>query len=79
MEFTLYEKLKEAYETSTHSNNRFKTAINSIRWDNIFNADGETCFCLKGFSLMVENLDPFNEAWRPSVFFSDGTFLEFRC
>lgn len=77
MEFTLFETLKEAYETSTLSLNRFKTAIDRIKWDTVFNADGETYYCKGGFSLTIENINPFKESWKPTCIFSDGSMIQF--
>lgn len=73
----LFEELKEAYETSTPNCNRFKKAIEAVKWDNVFQADGETYYCLGGFTLTIENIDPFAQAWKPSVLFSDGSLIEF--
>lgn len=75
-ELELYEKLKEAYETTTHSYNRFAETIEQIKWDDTFKADGEIYFVKEGFTLMVENLNPFQQKWKPSVFFKDGSFAE---
>lgn len=66
-ELKLYEKLKEAYETTTKKYNRFKEVINSINWDNTFSADGEQYFVKDNFTLTIENIDPFKEAWKPTV------------
>lgn len=66
-ELKLYEKLKEAYETTTKKYNRFKEVINSINWDNTFSADGEHYFIKDNFTLTIENIDPFKEAWKPTV------------
>ena len=77
MELRLFDNLKEAYETSTHSINRFKEALDSITWDNIFNADGETYYRKGGFTLTVENINPFAENWKPEAIFSDGSYLSF--
>lgn len=76
-EMKLFETLKEAYETSTPNCNRFLNAINSIKWDSVFNADGETYFAKGGFTLTVENVNPFAENWKPTVFFSDSSVVEF--
>lgn len=76
-EFELFESLKEAYETTTQNCNRFLNRINAIEWDDVFKADGETYFKKGGFSLTVENTNPFKEAWKPTGFFSDGAVLEF--
>ena len=77
MEFRLYETLKEAYETTTQNFNRFKEAIEAIKWDSTFEADGETYFVKGGFTLTVENINPFEEEWKPTVFFSDGSVICF--
>lgn len=73
---SLVEKLNNAYNNSTQPNNRFAKAIKSIKWDNVFEADGETYYC-KGdnFTLTVENIDPFKQMWKPSIMF-DCTCLE---
>ena len=73
----LYFKLKEAYETTTTNCNRFEKAIHKIKWDKIFEADGEIYFIKDGFTLTVENVDPFKEQWKPTVFTSDNSILEF--
>ena len=39
--------------------------------------DGETYYYANGSSLTVENIDPFAEAWKPSVMFSDGSIVSF--
>lgn len=76
-DYKLYEYLKEAYETSTKKHNRFKEAIMEVNWDKIFKADGEIYFVKKDFILTVESLNPFQERWKPSVLFSDGSLIEF--
>ena len=76
-ELLLFNKLKEAYETSTRNFNSFKEAISSVNWDNKFEADGEIYFMLGKFTLAVENLDPFKEQWKPTVYFTDGYVKEF--
>lgn len=73
----LYFTLKEAYETTTMNCNRFKKAINKIKWDKIFEADGETYFVLGGLSLTVENINPFKAQWKPTIFTPDNSILEF--
>ncbi len=77
MEFQLFESLKKAYETTTLNYNKFQAIIESVKWDNVFHADGEIYFCKDGFTLTIENINPFAEAWRPSVMFSDGSILTF--
>lgn len=46
MEFKIFETIKEAFETSTHNNNRFLKALKSVKWEAEFTADGEFYFCL---------------------------------
>lgn len=73
MEFRLYENLNEAYGASTQNNNLFAKAINAVRWDESFEADGETYYCKGKLTLTVENINPFKQAWKPSVMI--GTFM----
>ena len=77
-ELKLYEKLKEAYETTTKKYNRFKEVINSINWDNTFYADGEHYFIKGDFTLTIENIDPFKEAWKPTVWIGSD-YYSFEC
>ena len=44
------EKLKNAYEVSTHNNNSFKQAVESVDWDNTFYADNEYYFVKGGWT-----------------------------
>lgn len=77
-ELKIYETLKEAYETTTQLFNHFKNVVGSIKWDHIFEEDGETYFCFEnGFTLTVENMNPFLESWKPTVYFSDNSVLTF--
>ena len=56
-ELRLYEKLKEAYETTTKKYNRFKEVIESIKWDNTFSADGEQYYIKNNLTLTIENIE----------------------
>jgi hypothetical protein len=76
-ELKIYEMLKEAYETSSLKFNCFKEAISKIKWDNNFEADGEVYYILGGFTLTVENIDPFKEQWKPTCYFSDNSVISF--
>ena len=78
-ELTIFNNLKEAYETSTHNFNRFEKAISSIAWDEKFEADGEFYFCLGAFTFTTPSLDPFKitRNWVPSAIFSDGSSIYF--
>ena len=77
MELRIFEKLKEAYETSTKACNRFEKALKSIKWDKQFYADGEHYFCLGKFTFTTPSLDPFNMDWKPSALFTDKSYIEF--
>ena len=75
--FTLYETLKEAYETTTQNNNRFLSAISLVKWDDMFYADGEYYFLKGDLTITVEDTNPFKEQWKPTAFFKDGCVLSF--
>lgn len=77
MEMKLFNTLKLAYDRSTHSFNSFENAIEKINWDKTFRADGEIYFVKGRFTLTVENIDPFQEMWKPTVYFSDGSIIQF--
>ncbi len=79
MELHLFETLKNAFESSTLSNNRFLSALNSASWDKTFYADGEHYFCKGGFCFTTPSLNPFEitRNWMPSAMFSDGSCIEF--
>ena len=78
MEYNIFEYLKEAYGSSTQANNRFKAALNRIRWDKTFFTDGEYYFVKGNFCFTTQVLDPFDmEDWKPSAIFSDGSYIEF--
>ena len=76
-EIKLYEILKEGYETTSQKINRFKDAIDRIKWDQTFEADGEMYFIKNGFTLTIENIDPFKEQWKPTAYFADGSVIQF--
>lgn len=78
MEFRIFEAIKEAFETSTSSNNLFRKVIKSIKWDSEFFADGEFYFVKGGFCFTTPSVDPFKicKNWRPSAIFSDGSCIE---
>ena len=73
MEYNIYESLNEAYGKSTLNNNLFKKAVESVKWESVFKADGEIYFQFGKLTLTVESLNPFKEAWKPSVII--GTFF----
>ena len=70
----LIETLNTAYGASTPADNKFERVINSIKWDKTFEADGEKYFVLGDLTLTVEDLNPFNEIWKPTVMC--GTYFQ---
>lgn len=74
-EYQIFKNLNSAYGKSTHNRNYFIIAINMVEWDCIFEADGETYYCLVGFILQVENINPMLQEWKPTVTFSDGSVI----
>lgn len=76
-ELQLHEKLINAYGASSRKFNHFEDAINSIKWDYTYNADGETYFHKDSYVLTIQHIDPFQELWKPCSQFSDGTIIEF--
>ena len=77
MELHLFETLRNAFETSTLSNNRFLSALNSASWDKTFYADGEHYFCKGGFCFTTPSLNPF-EVTRNSVSYTHLTLPTIR-
>ena len=76
--YDLTEKIKEAYQTTTINNNVFEKFINSINWTKIYKADGEINYYLKNkLTLSIENINPFKEAWSPSILYEDGSIIIF--
>ena len=75
--FELFNKLKTAYEVSTHNHNSFKEVLDSIKWDNTFYADNEYYFIKGDLTLTTTSLNPFEVEWTPEVLFSDGSVLTF--
>lgn len=73
----LFNHLSEAYNATTHKFNNFSNMVNNIKWDRIFEADGEWYYCLGSFSLIIENIIPFQEKHKPLVLFSDGSIIGF--
>ena len=75
--YSIYEAIKEAFETSTLRVNRFERVIRSIRWDNQFEADGEYYFNLGAMTFTTPSLNPFEitKDWRPSFIFEDGSMI----
>lgn len=66
MEWDIIAKLQRAYDSSTMSNNRFGKALEAIKWDHKFQADGETYYQAGGLTVTVQNPDPFKELWKPA-------------
>lgn len=74
----LFYELKEAYETSTPSNNRFLAKLNSINWEDKFYVDDEYYFAKGDMLFVVQLLNPFDEKRKPSAtFLKEGSIIEF--
>lgn len=73
----LFMKLKEAYDTTTPKNNRFKKALESINWESTFSADGEFYFVKGNMIFTAQSLDPFAEEYKPSAIFLHGSYVSF--
>lgn len=78
-EIEIANKLRDAFEVSTPSNNAFAKAIAQIRWDDSYLDDGVYCFRIGRFMFCTTSIDPFEVSsyWKPEVFFSDGSVLDF--
>lgn len=76
-ELKIFEQLKEAYETTTPKYNRFSEKITSIKWEYTFYEDGEYYFRYGDMLFTAQSLNPFDEKWKPSAIFSDGSYIEF--
>jgi len=77
MELKIFQKLKEAYDNSTHNYNAFEVCINSIPWESEFEADGELYYCYGDLIFTIQNINPFEEQWRPTATFTDGSVIKF--
>lgn len=75
--FDIFYKLKEAYEVSTKNNNFFASLLDSIAWDEKYEADNELYFVKGAFTFMTPSLDPFSMSWSPSAVLEDRNVLEF--
>jgi len=73
----LFATLKNAYEVSTHNDNRFAEILKSLKWDSTFYADGEYYFLKGEQTFTTPSLDPFNMPWKPSMMWNDGMILYF--
>ena len=73
----IFYKLKNAYEVSTHNNNSFKQAIESVNWDDTFYADNEYYFIKGELTITTTSLNPFEVEWSPEALFADGSLLTF--
>lgn len=79
MEYRIYEKIQKAFGESTLNNNKFKKALDSIKWDCTFFADVEYYFLIGKLTITTPSLNPFVEMdWKPCAFFSgENSYLEF--
>lgn len=76
MTYNIFTAIKEAFETSTHNDNKFARLLNRVKWEDTFQADGEYYFVLGNMTFTTPSLDPFNLSWRPSALFTDGSYIE---
>lgn len=73
----IFYKLKNAYGVSTHNHNAFAQALQSIKWESEFYADGEYYFIKGDLTFTTPSLNPFKMDWKPSALFADGSLIEF--
>lgn len=71
----LFYNIKEAYEASTHNNNRFEDLLKAVAWDSTFYADEEYYFIKGDMTFTTPSLNPFSMKWQPAAIFSDGGML----
>lgn len=71
----LFNNIKEAYELSTHNNNRFEDMLKAITWDSEFYADEEYYFIKGDMTFTTPSLNPFSMKWEASAMFADGGVL----
>lgn len=78
-EMNIFNKLENAFNASTQSNNLFKRALETIAWDERFYADGEYYFVKGRACFTTTSLNPF-EITRdrlPEMLFSDRSLIAF--
>lgn len=71
----LFYNIKEAFELSTHNNNRFEAILNAISWDSSFYADEEYYFIKGDMTFTTPSLNPFSMKWEAAAIFNDGGML----
>ena len=59
MEYEIFKKIREAFESSTMSNKRFYKALKSVKWDSTFYADDEFYFIKGKLIFTTPVLNPF--------------------
>lgn len=76
--FDIFESIKEAFGASTHNHNCFAELLNSIKWENRFEADEEYYFELGDMTFITPSLDPFAcDKWsRPGAIFRGNGYIE---
>lgn len=67
--------IKEAYETSTMSCNRFADILDELETmlGGVFTADGEVYFIFDNAIFTTPSHDPFDMPWKPSATWRDGS------
>ena len=68
--------IKESFETSTRSENKFSSLVKSTVWNNIVTDDdsNDTMYFSDEFVLIAESLDPFSGE-RPYIIHMDGSMI----
>lgn len=72
--------IKEAYDSSTKSWNRFAEILDNLETmlGGVFTADGEVYFIFENAIFTTPSYDPFDMPWKPSVTWRDcGKTYEF--
>lgn len=77
----MFDAIKEAYETSTKSRNRFAEVLGKLETmsGGVFTADGEVYFIFENAIFTTPSYDPFDMSWKPSVMWLEpgGGVVEF--
>lgn len=74
----IFETLKSAFGLSTHNNNRFKKAIEGVKWENHYEADDEHYYEIGDMTFITPSLNPFEcDEWRKPAAFINHEYIEF--
>lgn len=70
--------LQEAWRNTTKTDNFFQRAVESVPWQETWQADGEIYYTLESLMFIITSLDVFAPGRNPMIIFSSGEFYEFR-